>query len=143
MCTNGHVRFFWCYCCVMWNKMFINITAQIYLVHFALVFPHRNTVFHHIISLYFLYILCLKECFHYSIVGRKLIHKCFPKSLKTFTQKRIFLEISLKWFLSTYCTVSCYKIWKKILRVDPEISACIIGQKLPIHPKRFFGGNFI
>ena len=39
----------------------------------------------------------------------------------------VFWEISLTWILSTYCTLSMCKIWKKkILRVDPEVSASII-----------------
>ena len=61
-------------------------------------------------------------------------------------QKGIFLEISLKWFFSTYCFQSCCKIWKKsLIQILEYKTACFwatIGLNLPTWTRRGFSGKF-
>lgn len=61
-------------------------------------------------------------------------------------QKGIFLEISLKWFFSTYCFQSCCKIWKKsLMQILEYKTACFwatIGLNLPTWTRRGFSGKF-
>ena len=48
----------------------------------------------------------------------------------------IFWKTSLKWFLSTYCALSCYEVWKKslewIMRYRFAHFWATVGPKLPI-----------
>ena len=62
--------------------------------------------------------------------------QCFPKTPKESDQKKILGGISLKRILSTYCALSCCKVWKKSLERILEYKLvwfwATIAAKLPI-----------
>ena len=78
----------------------------------------------------------------------------FGPQLGQIAQKMILGEISLKWFFSTYCALSCCEVWKESLKCESwdinlykrytldilfcqnQVKKCSVG------PKEDFGGNF-
>ena len=61
-------------------------------------------------------------------------------------KNRIFLEISLNWFFSSYSALSCGKVSNEIAGADPVAKVCIIlvhnQVKIPIWSEKTFWGNF-